>query len=367
MEKDGGPYVELHNHTNFSLLDGASHPEELVAKASELGMASLAITDHDGLYAVSRFCKAVKGSAIKPIIGAELTLEEGFHITLLVETGDGYVNLSRLITKAQLSGVKGEPCLRFSDLEGDAEGLICLSGCNKGEIPTLLGKGEEERAFLAAQKYYALFGGTHFFIELQNHLNPDDMKLCAQLLAVAKRLGVCAVATNNVHYNAREDARLHDLLVCIKNRVNLDNSTAFRKANSEYFLKGYKEMARLPGLPGDAVRQSVEIAGRCSFDLDFSAYSFPDYPLPEGENAAEYLTRMSFERARERYGELTEEISERLRHELDLIEMKGLSGYFLIVWILWSMPAAWAYSPRGGARRRVPSSPMSLALPLSTP
>jgi error-prone DNA polymerase len=203
MEKGGGPYVELHNHTNFSLLDGASHPEELVAKASAMGMASLAITDHDGLYAASVFHKAAKSASIKPIIGAELTLEGGFHITLLVENGSGYVNLSQLITQAQLSGAKSEPFLRFSDLEGHAEGLICLSGCGKGEIPSLLGRGEEEKAFSASQKYYALFGGTHFFIELQNHLNPEDMKLCAKLLATSKRLGVHAVATNNVHYGER--------------------------------------------------------------------------------------------------------------------------------------------------------------------
>ncbi len=276
-----------------------------------MGMAALAITDHDGLYAVCRFYKAAKDAGIKPVTGAEITLEGGLHVVLLVENGTGYVNLSRLITKAQLSGVKGEPILRFADLADHREGLICLSGCGKGEVPALLRQGEDEKAYVAAQRYHSLFGGAHFFIELENHLNPDDAKLCAKLSAIAKRLGAGTVATNNVHYGTREGSRLHDVLVCIKNRVTLDNSTALRRANSEYFLKDYKAMARLPGLPEDAVRRSIEIAGRCTFDLDFSSYSFPDYPLPEGEDTAGYLKRLSFEKARERYGELTEAIRER--------------------------------------------------------
>ena len=323
MKKKGGSYAELHSHSNFSLLDGAAHPGELVARASEMGMAALAVTDHDGLYGACIFYKAAKGAGIKPITGAELTLEGGFHITLLAENGTGYMNLSRLVTKSQLSGVKGEPHLSFLDLEGHTEGLICLSGCAKGEIARFLEREEEERAYRAGQRYRALFEKDRFFIELQSHLNPGDMKQCARLSALAKRLGTGAVATNNAHYGVREDVRLHDVLVCLKNRVTLDSSSAFRKANSEYFLKGYDEMARLPGITEEAIRHSVEIAERCNFELQFSSYSFPDYPLPEGEKTVPYLKRLAFEGARRRYGELSEAIRERLYHELELIEREG--------------------------------------------
>jgi error-prone DNA polymerase len=324
-------YIELHAHSNFSLLDGASHPEDLVARAAELGMAALALTDHDGLYAACRFYKAAKSAGIKPIIGAELTLKEGPHLTLLVENQRGYTNLSGLITKAQLSGSKGNPCLFFHDLEGRTEGLICLSGCDKGEIPALLRERKKEEALGAAKRYVSLFGRDNFYLELQHHLNHDDTKLCGQIAGMAATLAIPAVASNNVHYALREDSRLHDVLTCIRNRVSLDHSTPFRKPNSEYYLKGYEEMAHLPAIPSEAVRRTAEVAERCTFELDFSSHSFPDFPLPRGETAAGHLRHLSFEKARRRYNGLSEAVTERLNHELKLIEQKGMSGYFLIV------------------------------------
>jgi error-prone DNA polymerase len=324
-------YIELHAHSNFSLLDGASHPEDLIARAARMEMGALALTDHDGLYAACRFYKAARGAGIKPLIGAELTLKEGPHMTLLVENRRGYVNLSQLITKAHVSGSKGNPCLSFSDLAGRTEGLICLSGCGKGAIPALLKERRREEALTAAAEYASLFGARNFYIELQHHLNHDDTKLCGQLTDIAGRLGLPVVASNNVHYAVREDFRLHDVLTCIRNRVTLDLSTPFRKPNSEYYLKGYKEMVRLPAIPHEAIKRTAEIGERCTFELDFSSYSFPDFPLPEGETPAPCLRRLSLEKAQRRYGELTEALSERLNHELQLIERKGLSGYFLIV------------------------------------
>ena len=327
-------YVELHAHSNFSLLDGGSHPEELIAGVVAKGMVGIAITDHDGLYGICRFYKAAKGTGIKPVIGAELTLEGGFHITLLVENSAGYVNLCHLITQAQLAESKSNPRLKSSDLPGHTEGLICLSGCSKGEIPSLVRQGEKAQALKTAQRYASLFGRTNFCIELQHHLNPDDGKLCAQLFGIAEELKLTSVATNNVHYVARDDFMLHDILTCIKHRVNLDNSTPFRKINSEYHLKTCREMMALPGLPRAAVNNTLEIAERCDFDLDFSSYRFPDYPLPDGETALPYLRKLSFKGAKTKYGKLTGPTVERLNYELRLIEQKGLVGYFLIVWDL---------------------------------
>jgi error-prone DNA polymerase len=325
-------FVELHSHSNFSLLDGAAHPEELIARAAGIGMPALAVTDHDGLYCASRFYTHALEAGIKPIIGAELTLKEGFHITLLVENREGYVNLCRLLTKAQLSESKGNACLPFSGLAGNMEGLICLSGCARGEIPTLLRAKKKEEALTASAKYLSLCGRKNFYIELQHHLNPEDTRLCKELTDLAGVLGLRTVASNNAHYAVREDFSLHDILTCIRHRVILDHSGSCRRANSEFYLKGYEEMSNLPALPRDALRQTLEIAERCTFELDFSSYSFPDYPLPEGETAADYLRKLALERAQKKYGEITKPVMERLNHELGLIEQKGLAGYFLIVW-----------------------------------
>ena len=325
-------HIELHAHSNFSLLDGASSIEELVGRAAALNMPALAITDHNGLYGASIFHKLAKESGIKPITGAEVTLAGGSHVTLLVENDMGYRNLSRLITKAQLYGSKGDPVLPFADMNGLTDGLICLSGCRKGEVTRFLSLGEKEEALAAARRYTALFGREHFFIEVGSHLLPDDRRLSMQLAGLAGELGLKTVATNNVHYATREGSMLHDVLVSLRNRVALDCSAPFRKLNSEFYLKGYEEMVRLPWVPREAIRRTEEIGERCGFDLDFSSFSYPEYALPEGETAREYLKALALERARKRYGDLTEELLKRLRHELTLIEEKGLSGYFLVVW-----------------------------------
>ncbi len=326
-------YIELHGHSNFSLLDGASHPEELVAAAVAVGMPALAITDHDALYGICRFYKAAGEAGIKPIAGAEITLKEGFHLTLLVENEKGYVNLCRLITEGQLSGSKGSPSLPFACIAGNTEGLICLSGCGKGEVPSLLLQGKKAEALAAAKKYAGLFGSDNFCIELQHHLCRDDTRICRDLTALANAAGLRTVATNNVHYATRGDFMLHDVLVCIRNRVTLDNSAPFRRPNSEFFLKGYGEMQLLQALSPGALAGTLEIADRCRFNLDFSSYSFPDYyPLPPGETASSYLRLLSLEKVRRRYGGLPPPVMGRLNHELELIDLKGLAGYFLVVW-----------------------------------
>ena len=325
-------YIELHAHSNFSLLDGACFPEELVEAARTRGMEALALTDHDGLYGVPRFFRAAREKGLKAIVGAELTLQGDFHITLLVRDLKGYANLCRLITKAQLSGSKGDPHLPLSPIGELSEGLICLSGCKKGEIPKLLLQGRKEDAEKAIGKYRSLFSPGAFYLELQHHLDPEDTRLCRQLTDLAKKTAVLPVATNNVHYRQRQGFRLHDVLTCIRNRVSLDDSAPFRRPNSEYFLKGQEEMLLLSGLPREAIRQTLVIAEMCDFELDFSSYCFPDFPLPEGETAAMALKRLCYERAPRKYGELSEEVVSRIENELALIEEKRMCGYFLIVW-----------------------------------
>ncbi len=324
-------YTELHAHSNFSFLDGASSTRSLVERAVSLGMDALAITDHDGLYSACIFSKTAREAGIRPIIGAELTLEEDHHLTFLVENARGYANLSQLITRAQLAGSKGKPVLSEAELPGRTEGLICLSGCAKGKISRLLLKGERRAAYDAAKRYAALFGKNNFYVEIEGHLLPEDRHLCLQLVDLADVLGLETVVTNNVHYATRAEHILHDVLTCIRHRVPLDRSAPFRRLNSEFYLKGEKEVMELPWLPREAIVRTGEVAGRCLFDLDFSSFSYPRFPLPEGETATAFLRRLATEKARARYGSLTEELLRRIEDEILLIEEKGLSGYFLVV------------------------------------
>jgi error-prone DNA polymerase len=180
-------YVELHAHSNFSLLDGACFPGELVEAARIRGMTALALTDHNGLYGVPQFCRSAREAGIKPIVGAELTLENACHITLLVKDTRGYGNLSRLVTKAQLSGSKGNPRLDFAHIAELSGGLICLSGCKKGEIATLLLQGKREDAQKTAWRYMSVFPPGSLYLEMQHHLDPEDRSLCRKLMDLAKR------------------------------------------------------------------------------------------------------------------------------------------------------------------------------------
>ncbi|MCL4370660.1 MAG: PHP domain-containing protein, partial [Chloroflexi bacterium] len=326
------PYVELHCHSNYSMLDGASHPEDLVARAKELGMEALAITDHDGLYGAVRFWQAAIQEGIQPVIGTEITLESGEHLTLLAENRDGYSNLCRLISTAQLTHDKHRAALTPAALAEHSKGLICLSGCRRGGIPGLLLAGNRRRARALAEEYVEIFGIEGFWIELQHHLLPEDNWLCGELTDLADRLGVGCVATNDVHYARKEDHRLQDILVCIKNRTTLDAAGELLRPNSEYHLKPAEEMTALFERYPGAVANTRVIAARCHVDLNFKGYRFPGFQLPQGETAFSYLYRLCHEGAGERYQPITPAVSRQLAHELEVIYKTGLAEYFLIVW-----------------------------------
>ncbi len=337
-------YVELHCHTNFSLLDGASHPEDIVARASELGMHALAVTDHAGLYGAVKFAKACREAKIKPIIGAEMDIRgaltlalsqrerEVYHITLLAKTNEGYANLSRTISHAQLSGGKGNAILDLATLESNSADIICLSGCQRGEIATYLMAGRRDEAIAAAKRYLAIFGKENFWIELQNHHLPQDRRLCAELAGLARKLGINCVATNNVHYATPDGRRLQDILTCIKTRTTLDEPHPLRKQNAEYYLKTDADMLDLfSGYP-EVVRNTLKIAEACNVDMGFSSYRFPKFEVPSGETPFSYLHHLVHMGARERYQPVTPEASKQIAHELDVIQRLSLSEYFLIVW-----------------------------------
>ena len=328
----GPQYVELHCHTNYSLLDGASHPEDLLDRALELGMNALAITDHDGLYGAVRFWRAAEERGICPIIGAEVTLKGGHHLVLLAQDMRGYSNLCHLISHAQLRGSKGHPLLDKETLAEHSQGLICLSGCAHGEIGSHLLARDREGA-LAAGRYYAdVFGAENFYIELQHHLLPSDHEMIEESVELASELSVRCVATNDVHYARRGGHMLQDVLVCIRHGTTLDQSANLRRPNSEYYLKPSREMSRLFANHPEALANTRLIADRCQVDLDLTRHRLPTFPVPSGETPFSHLYELCQQGLRRKYHPVTPPASRQLAHELDVIERTGLAEYFLLVW-----------------------------------
>lgn len=328
-------YVELHCHSNFSLLDGASHPEELVAGAAALDMPALALTDHDAVYGVPRFIRAAREQSIRPILGAEMTLEGGYHLTLLVENQAGWHNLCYLISRARYNRPKGQALLPLKELVGCANGLVALSGCRRGEIAAALLEGRRDKALAAARRYRRLFGRDNFFIELQRHFIPGEEQLVPRLAGLANSLGLLCVTTNNVHYATQDQHKLQDVLVAIRHRTSLDAATHLRRPNSEFFLKSAAQMAALfPDQP-QAIANSQRLAERCGhFELDYGLQDLPQFPTPGGMSSSSYLRRLCEEALLERLPDPPLRAREQLAYELDVIEQSGLSNYFLIIWDL---------------------------------
>ena len=325
-------YVELHCHSCFSLLDGASTPEALLDQAGVLGMPALALTDHDGLYGAVRFALAARQRDLRPLIGAELTLESGLHLLLLAQNRLGYANLCWLISRAQLGGTKWNARLPSRLLHGRTEGLIALTGCRNGVIAVPLLAGQTERAADALRALKKLFGPNCLYVEIERHLLQDEETLVDRLTDLARRLNLPLVATNNVHYARHEDHRLQDVLVAIRHNTTLAEAGGLLRPNSEYYLKGADEMAALFADYPDALSRTLEIAGRCHVDLNFRGHSLPAFDLSAGQSAGERLAELCEESLPKRYGAAHQAARCQLEHELSVIQRVGLAEYFLTVW-----------------------------------
>ena len=335
-------YVELHCHSYYSLLDGASSPEALVERAAELGYPALALTDHDGLYGAVRFWQAARERGLKPIIGAEVALATGppeacdtcGHLTLLAEDRRGHANLCRLISAGQLAGQKGQPKFTAETLAANAAGLVCLSGCRQGAIASALLAGDEEKARRAAGQLRDLFGPDRFWIEIQRHFLPADGRLVAAMVDLARQIGVGLVATNNVHYAERAGQRLHDLLTCIRCHATLPEALAggLLHPNSEQHLKSPQEMIALFSDLPEAAANTLRIAERCESSLDFADQRLPAFPVPDGHTPASYLRRLCQAGLCRKFDPVTPQAQAQMDHELAVIDRAGLAGYFLVVW-----------------------------------
>src|SRR2546423_1847752 len=350
-------YIELHCHSAFSFLDGASLPEQLALTASQLGYPALALTDHHGLYGSMAFAQEAKQLGLQAITGAELTLLDGSHVTLLAETPEGYANLCRLITEAHLGrDDRRDPRLDFASLEARHAGLLVLSGCRNGLLPTVLRRDGPAAARRFAERCRAVFGRENFYVELQRNYVRGDRALTRALKDLADSLQLGVVASGNVHYHKRERHRLHDVLVAIRHRTTLDGSHNVRHANSEFSLPPPGAVEELFRDCPDAVANTLVLAERCrAFDLTRDlGYTFPDFRGADRAPAPRALAELCRAKLEELYAPGSnhrENALRRLEQELTLIEHHRLSGFFLVYHDLFDLAREVAADVRRGSRR----------------
>jgi DNA polymerase-3 subunit alpha len=341
-------FVHLHVHSEFSLLDGLASPKALVERAVELDMPALAITDHGVLYGAIDFYRAARAAGIKPIIGMEgyvasRTLHDrhsrkdrkSHHVVLLAQNQTGYKNLLKLSSIAMLEGFYYKPRLDHQVLEEHSEGLVVTSACASGEIPFLVRQGRMEEARETVAWYRDVFPGR-FFLELQEHDIPELQGLNGQVVDLAGEFDLPLVATNDIHYVDRQDAEIHDILLCIGTGKLVSEPDRMRMDGDSYYFRTAEEMARLfPELP-QALTNTRRIADMCDVEIEFGNYHLPPFDVPEGYTAQSYLRHLCEQGLRRRYGDAADspEVRQRLEHELGIIHEMGFDTYFLIVWDL---------------------------------
>ena len=324
-------YAELHCHSNYSFQEGASSVEELLLRAKELGYPALALTDHDNLCGAMLFAQAARSLDLQSIIGAEITLNDGSHLTMLAETRQGYRNLCRLITCAYVSGGRKTPGLDPRHLAEYAQGIILLTGCPRGQVPRLTAQGKLADAEARLRQYLEWFGTANVFLELQQTLVQGDLQRNRRLVDLAHQVGAGVVATNNVHYHVPDRHRLQDALVAIRHRKSLEETHQERRPNGQFYLKSPQEMAVLFKSCPQALGNTQRVADRCTFDLARDlGYQFPECPVPEGHTPQSYLEHLCYQAAQRRYGGVTERVRARLEQEFRLVRRHNLAGFFLI-------------------------------------
>lgn len=339
-------FVHLHNHTEYSLLDGACKVDAMLKRSVEFGMPAVAMTDHGGLYGAIEFYEAALKQGIKPIIGCEAYIcknrfeksgsgigrgEYAHHLLLLARNEIGYKNLIKISSTGYTEGFYYRPRVDHEFLAAHSEGLIATSGCMASEVPSLLMDDDEAAAWEKAKWYQDVFG-ENYYIEVQRHNMPEEKKLNPRLEILAKKLGAKLVATNDTHYLKSEQAEAHDILLCIGTAANLSDTNRMRFPGNEFYLKSPDEMKRLFADLPEALLNTCEIAEKCELQLDLKNHFLPDFPLPEGETSAmQYLTRLARAGMARRYGTVTQALEDRLNHELQTIEKMNFAGYFLIV------------------------------------
>ena len=340
-------FTHLHVHTEYSLLDGSSKIKELLPRAKELGMDSLAITDHGVMYGVIDFYKKAKEVGIKPILGCEIYVAPGsrfdreqgrgedryYHLVLLAENNQGYKNLMKIVTRGFTEGYYYKPRVDYEVLEKYHEGIIALSACLAGEIPNKILKEDFDGARAAANKMRDIFGENNFFLELQDHGIRQQTQVNTSLIRLSRELGIPMVVTNDVHYIREEDAVPHDLLLCIQTGKKVSDQDRMRYEGGQYYLKSEEEMQKVFPYAREAMDNTHKIAERCNVEIVFGEQKVPKFDVPEGYDAFSYLKELCETGLVKRYGDPPpQELQERLSYELSTIKNMGYVDYFLIVW-----------------------------------
>ena len=339
-------FTHLHVHTEYSLLDGSSKIKELTARAKELGMDSLAITDHGVMYGVIDFYKAARENGIKPIIGCEVYVAPGsrfdrenvsgedryYHLILLAENNTGYQNLMKIVSKGFVDGFYYKPRVDYEVLTTYHEGIIALSACLAGEVQRNLERGLYEDAKKSALRYEEIFGKGNFFLELQDHGIPAQKLVNQGLMRLSKELSIELVATNDSHYIYADDAQAHDILLCIQTGKKVTDENRMRYEGGQYYLKSEEEMRSLFPYAPQAIENTAKIAARCNVEIEFGVTKLPQFQVPEGETSWSYLNRLCMEGLKRRYPDDDGTLKARLDYELDVIHTMGYVDYFLIVW-----------------------------------
>ena len=339
-------FAHLHVHTEYSLLDGSNKITEYVARVKELGMNSAAITDHGVMFGVIDFYRAAKAAGINPVLGCEVYVapnsrfdkEAGakddryYHLVLLAENNQGYANLMKIVSKGFVEGFYYKPRVDLELLNEYHEGIIALSACLAGEIPRYLVRGLYEEAKEAALRYEGIFGKGNFFLELQDHGIPEQRLVNQQLLRMSQETGIELVATNDVHYTRDTDAEPHDILLCLQTGKKLTDEDRMRYEGGQYYVKSPEEMKALFPYASQALENTQKIADRCHVEIEFGKTKLPQYDVPDGKTAWEYLNELCWSGLEKRYHPVTKELKARLEYELNTIKTMGYVDYFLIVW-----------------------------------
>lgn len=344
-------FVHLHLHTKYSLLDGANTIEAIVDAAEKYRMPALAITDHGNMFGVVEFYQRAIKKGIKPIIGCEVYVapkgrldkkeahgirNASFHLILLAANNAGYKNLLKLVSAGHIEGFYYRPRIDKELLAQHSEGLIALSSCLKGEIPYRLLEGRREEALRAAGEYIEILGRDNFYFELQDNGIEEQKRVNKELITLAKSLSIQTVATGDCHYLKKEDARAHEILLCIQTGSNINDPERLKFSTDEFYLKSPEEMHRAFAELPEAIVNTREIAMRCNVQLDLGKFHLPEYDVPEGYTKEAFLEELSFkgldERLRSEPDVSKSEYEARLKEELRVINSMGYAGYFLIVW-----------------------------------
>ncbi|MEK9185956.1 MAG: DNA polymerase III subunit alpha, partial [Patescibacteria group bacterium] len=339
-------FVHLHTHSHYSLLDGLAKIDELVARTKELGMDSLAITDHGNVYGAVEFYKKAKAAGIKPILGIEAYIAPGdhrdktpsagekyYHLILLCKNNAGWKNLLKLITKAHLDGFYYKPRMDKQMLKEHSEGLIALSACISGEVGRHLRNNKPAEAERSAKEYSEIFGPGNFFIEIGKHPGiKETVKVYDNLVALSQKTGIPLAATQDIHYLKKEDAQYHDILLAVQTGNKVADSDRLTLKDDDFSMRSPEEMAELFKDCPEAIENTVKIAEQCNTELELGKIHIPKFPLPENESSSSlYLRKIIKEKLSNRFKDITQEIEQRLDYEFGVIEKMGFADYFLIV------------------------------------